>query len=107
MTGLKFYVTFDATEGTSLKNDPAQGSTGQYIGAVKFAAGSDVNIVDAENIKTPISVDGKVNEAKDILIESPTDYFWFMRSEDNYKTGTPFTVGSPKLYSLIKDAYIH
>jgi hypothetical protein len=133
VTGLKFYVTYLATEGAGApKNDPAQGSTGHFIGYINVT--KDYTISDVDDVKPTITVGGKVNEQKAILIESPTDYFWFMRDADNadqtlignsgfdastgniningfgyeiYKTGVPFTVGHPKLYSLIKDAYIN
>ena len=132
VTGLKFYVTYLATEGAGApKNDPAQGSTGHFIGYIDVT--KNYTISDVDDVKPTITVGGKVNEQKAILIENPTDYFWFKRDADNadqtlignsgfdastgdikingfgyeiYKTGVPFIVGHPKLYSLIKDAYL-
>ena len=136
VTSPKFYVTYLATEGAGApKNDPAQGSTGHFIGCINIS--SNVTISDVDDVKPTITATGKTDETKAILIENPTDYFWFMRDADNadqtlignsgfttpstplenikingleydiYKTGKPFKVGSPKLYSLIKDAYVH
>ena len=36
VSGLKMYVTFDATEGSSDVNDPYQGTTGQFIGSISL-----------------------------------------------------------------------
>ena len=133
VTGLKFYVTYLATEGVGApKNDPFQGSTGHFIGSINVA--KDVTIVDVDDVKPTITAAGKADETKAITIESVTDYFWFMRDAANadqtlignsgfvketgditinglkyeiFKTGVPFTVGSPKLYSVVKDAYVH
>lgn len=134
VTGLEFYVTYDATEGGFEYNDPDQGTTGWFIGSIDVT--DKVTIVDVApgDVYRAVVAGGKANEAKSIYIETPTDYFWFKRDPANadqtliglsgfvkdagqitingrkyevFKTGVPFVVGSPKLYSLIKDSYIH
>jgi hypothetical protein len=134
VTGLEFYVTYDATEGGFEYNDPNQGTTGWFIGF--FYTQKKATIVDVEpgDVYRAVVAGGKANEAKSIYIEDPKSYFWFKRDPANadqtliglsgfakdaekitingrkyeiFKTGVPFVVGSPKLYSLIKDSYIH
>jgi hypothetical protein len=135
VTGLQFYVTYDATEGGFEYNDPFQGTTGWFIGSIDVNKTVTIKDVATGDVYRAVVSGGKANEAKAILIESPNDYFWFKRDPANadqtliglsssfakdggnitingrtyevFKTGVPFTVGSPKLYSLIKDSYIN
>ena len=139
VTGLSFYVTYDATKDLGgEKNDPYQGSTGWFIGSINLEKDVTIGDIDVEKeLKRPIAqAEGsKANEKVASLIESVYSHFWFMRDEANadqtlignsgfdittvgtftiqgkefeiFKTGSSFTVGSPKLYSLIKDAYVY
>ena len=136
-TGIKFFVTYNATEGTSNVNDPGQGTTGVFIGRINIK--KDFTFVDVPNVKPAIVYaskdDGcKADESKCFVIEDPEHRFFFKRDADNadqtligysghdistvglfkingnkyeiFKTGATFTVGSPKLYSLINEAHV-
>lgn len=134
VTGLQFYVTYDATEGGFDYNDPLQGSTGWFIGSVDVDQTVEIDDVATGDVYRAVVAGGKANEAKSIWIEAPTKYYYFKRDAGNadqtligqsgfqkddkkikingrtyeiFKTGEPFVVGSPKLYSLIMDSYIH
>jgi hypothetical protein len=132
VTGLEFFVTFDATEGGFEVNDPYQGSTGAFIGAIHL--GYKLEVSDVADVKPTIVAGGKANEGKAFKIEDTTHRFFFKRDADNadqtlvgnsgyditgaaqfkinnrvyqiYKTGYAFIVGSPKLYSLINEAHV-
>ncbi len=135
VTGLEFYVTYDATEGTGKVNDPYQGTTGAFIGAIDL--GYSQTIADVANVKPAIvyAQGCKANEGKAFMIEGTDSRFFFKRDGDNadqtlignsgyeipgspgtfkindnvyqvFKTGSPFIVGNPKLYSLIREAHV-
>lgn len=128
--GLKMYVTFDATEGGSEVNDPYQGTTGQFIGFINLA--KDITIADVTDVNTKLSIAGKVNEKAAFKIEDTTHRYFFGRGDQTligqsgfelpgtlgtikindkqyevFKTGVPFTVGSPKLYELTNEPHVN
>ena len=130
VTGLKMYVTFDATEGSSEVNDPYQGTTGQFIGAINL--GKNITIIDVDNVKPTLTIAGKANEAVAFKIEDTTHRYFFGRGDQTligqsgfelptilgtfkindktyevFKTGKPFTVGSPKLYELTNEPHVN
>ena len=142
VTGLEFYVTYDATEGTGKVNDPFQGTTGAFIGAINL--GFSQTIADVANVKPAIvyAKGCKANEGLAFMIQGDESRFFFKRDADNadqtlignsgygipgestlypgtpgtfkingnvyqvFKTGQPFVVGNPKLYSLIREAHV-
>ena len=134
-TGIKFYVTYDASESTAEVNDPYQGRTGIFVGSINLE--KNVTFVDVQDVKPEIVyVKGcKANEAVAFKIEGDESRFFFKRDADNadqtlignsgfelpgtlgtfkingkeyqvFKTGKPFIVGNPKLYSLIREAHV-
>ena len=143
VTGIEFYVTFDATVDAAEVNDPYQGTTGAFIGTINLR--KNITIADVENVKPAIVyVKGcKASEGKAYKIQDTTHRYFFHRDGDYadqtlignsgfelpgdpgwlpatdplgtfkinkktyeiYKTEHSFTVGSPKLYSLINEAH--
>ena len=131
VTGLKMFVTFNATEGSSEVNDPYQGTTGQFIGAINLE-NKTIKIADVADIKPTLTITGKVDETKAFKIEDETHRYFFGRGDQTligqsgfkwtgtvtkpeingkvyevFKTGVPFTVGSPKLYELTNEPHVN
>jgi hypothetical protein len=127
VTGLKMNVTFDATENSGKVNDPYQGTTGHFIGAVDVS--KTIAISDVNDVKPTLTVGGKVDEGKACKIQDPEHKFYFHRGDQTLignsgfeldakkitingnvyqiqKTGEDFTVGNPILYSLTDQPHV-
>ena len=86
VTGLEFYVTYDATKAiTGEKNDQYQGSTGWFIGSINYQKNLTISDVPAADLKRKIAqASGSLaNEKVACWIESVKDYYWFVRTKLN------------------------
>ena len=86
VTGLKFYVTYDATKAISgEKNDQFQGSTGWFIGSINYKKNLTISDIQTSDLKRKIdqAAGSLANEKVACWIESTTDYYWFVRSKLN------------------------
>ncbi len=86
VTGLKFFITYDASEATAEVNDPYQGTNGWFIGAINLAFSQ--TFTDVANVMPAIVYadknDGcKANEAVAFKISDTTHRYFFKRDAAN------------------------